>query len=714
MLNVSLFRRLALAATVTALLVSVPTRSIHAQSPDGGDKAKAALAVLRSDAAEADKALACKHLAIYGSADAVPELAKLLDNERLHSWARIGLEAIPGPEADAALRAAAATLSGNLLVGTLNTIGVRKDAGALQILTQRLGDRDPEVASAAAVALGHVGTLPAISALKAALPRANGALQSAVAEGCILAAEGLLAAGKATDAIALFDEVRKATVPAQRKLEATRGAILARGDDGAALLVEQIQSPEQSVFRLGLSTAREVKPGKCDTALVAELSKLPANRAALLLRALADRKSPAAVEALVAAAAKGSKETRLAALESLGAAGNASALAVLLEGAVDADADLARAATGSISSLSGAEVDAEIKKRLPAASGKLLPMLLELVGQRRIDAIPPALAAVDSKDPATRAAALAALGNIVDVERLPVLVAQVVKPRDDADAANAKKALLTAAIRMPDREACAAAVIAPLAQSSAPVKQVLLETLGQVGGTKALAAVAAAAKNGDDAQKDVASRLLGEWMTADAAPVLLDLSKSLAEDKYRGRAIRGFIRIARQFKLEQAERSKMAVAAFAATKTPAERKLVLEVARRYPDMEMLKLAAKAGAEEELKPEARIAAAAIVKKLPEESAEAYALAKGLGLEKVKLEIVKASYGSGDRQKDVTDVVRKNAGSLALIFIPGDNFNKVFGGDPAPGAEKHLTIEYTIDGKAGTAKIDENGTILLPTP
>ena len=106
--------------------------------------------------------------------------------------------------------------------------------------------------------------------------------------------------------------------------------------------------------------------------------------------------------------------------------------------------------------------------------------------------------------------------------------------------------------------------------------------------------------------------------------------------------------------------------------------------------------------------------AIVKKLPEESAEAYALAKGLGLEKVKLEIVKATFGAGDRQKDVTDVVRKNAGSLALIFIPGDNFNKVFGGDPAPNAEKHLTIDYTIDGKAGTAKIGENGTILLPTP
>ena len=341
--NSSLFRRLALAAAVTALLVTVSTRSIHAQSPDAVDKAKAAIAVLRSDAAEADKALACKHLAIYGSADAVPELAKVLENERLHSWARTGLEAIPGPEADAALRAAASTLSGNLLVGTLNSIGVRKDAGALPVLTQRLADRDPEVASAAAVALGHVGTPAAISALKAALPRANGAVQSAIAEGCILAAEGLVAAGKASDAVALFDEIRKAPVPAQRKLEATRGAILARGEDGAALLVEQLQSPEQSIFRLGLTTAREVKPGKCDTALVAELPKLPANRAALVLRALADRKSPAAVEALVAAAAKGNKETRLAALESLGAAGNATALAVLLEGAVDADADLAKA-----------------------------------------------------------------------------------------------------------------------------------------------------------------------------------------------------------------------------------------------------------------------------------------------------------------------------------------------------------------------------------
>ncbi|MFM7076304.1 MAG: hypothetical protein ACKO3G_09590 [Planctomycetaceae bacterium] len=699
------------AAIVAILGILAPA----ARAADGRtDKEKAAIAVLRGASPEADKALACKQLAIHGSADAVPDLAKLLGDARLASWARIALEAIPGDEAGAALRASAAGLSGDLLVGAINSLGVRRDAAALEVLSQRLRGDDAAAAEAAAVALGRLGTQAAASALEAALPRASGALESAVAEGLVLAAESALAAGKSAEAVRIYDLVRASGAPPQRLLEATRGAILARGDDGAGLLIEQLDSPEQKTFRLGLTVAREVKAGKCDAALVAQVAKLPAPRAALLLRALGDRRTPEATAALVAAAAKGARETRLAALEALGGAGDASAIAVLLAGAEDADAELARAATASLSALSGAEVDAEIKKRLPQAKGKILPMLLELVGQRRIDAIPPALAAVDSQDAATRAAALAALGNIVDVERLPVLVKAVTAPRDAADAANARKALLTAAIRMPDREACAGAIAGPLAAAPADARDVLLEALGQVGGTKALAAVAGAAKTGDDRQKDAATRLLGEWMTADAAPVLLDLSKTLGEDKYRGRAIRGYIRIARQFKLEQAQRASMAREAWAAAKTDAERKLVLEVARRYPDTAMLELAAKAGAQAGVKPEARIAAAAILQRLPEASADAYRLAEGLGLKKVKLEIVKATYGAGERQKDVTDVVRKNAGSLPLLFIPGDNFNKVFGGDPAPGDKKLLTIRYTIDGKPGEARIEENGTIELPLP
>ena len=89
-----------------------------------------------------------KKLAIFGSKAAVPALAPLLADKDLASWARIALEAIPGPEADEVLRKAVGALKGNLLIGTINSIAVRRDAKAVDLLVGKLKDTDAEVASA--------------------------------------------------------------------------------------------------------------------------------------------------------------------------------------------------------------------------------------------------------------------------------------------------------------------------------------------------------------------------------------------------------------------------------------------------------------------------------------------------------------------------------------------------------------------------------------
>ena len=96
------------------------------------------IGVLKSDSPPGDKAIACKRLAIYGSAEAAPELAKLLSDDSLASWARIALEAIPGAKVDEALRKASESLQGRLLIGTINSIGVRRDAGAVETMNTRL------------------------------------------------------------------------------------------------------------------------------------------------------------------------------------------------------------------------------------------------------------------------------------------------------------------------------------------------------------------------------------------------------------------------------------------------------------------------------------------------------------------------------------------------------------------------------------------------
>jgi len=194
-----------------------------------------------------------------------------------------------------------------------------------------------------------------------------------------------------------------------------------------------------------------------------------------------------------------------------------------------------------------------------------------------------------------------------------VLITQVVTPKDSETAAVAQTALKTAAVRMPDREACAGELAAAVALANTATKSVLLDTLAAVGGTKALAAVGAAAKSPDPALQDVGSRLLGEWMTIDAAPVLLDLAKT--SERFQVRAVRGYIRIARQFTMTDPERVEMCKNALDAARRPEDQKLVLEVIQRYPNLEMLKLAARAAQIPAVKEDAATAAKAISAKLP---------------------------------------------------------------------------------------------------
>jgi HEAT repeat protein len=603
-------------ATIALLALGVATASFvrgdDAKGPSP-EKERELVALLRSDAPPAEKALACKHLAVHGTKAAVPELAKLLSNEQLASWARIPLEAIPGAEADEALRKAATSLKGNLLVGAINSIGVRRDAGAVETLASRLKDPDAEVASAAAVALGRIGNTPAAKTLRQALAGAAMPVRSAIAEGCVLCAEQFHAAGNSAEAVAIYDEVRKADVPLPRKLEATRGAILARKQEGIPLLIEQLQSPEKGYFQIALSTAREFPGSEVDKALAAELERAVADRAALLILAMADRPRTVVLPAVLKAAGRGPMEVRVAAIGALGRIGNASCLPALLEVAVEPDADVAQTAKDALAVLPGEGVNEEIVSRLSKAQGKSYPVLIELVGRRRLDAVPLLTKALAHSDKSVRSAALIALGNTVTAKELSILIAQVVMPTYSEDATVAQQALKLAAVRMPDREACAAEISAALDRSPVATKIVMLEILSAVGGTKALASVGGAAKSDDPQLQDAGSRLLGEWMTIDAAPVLLDLAKT--SDKYHSRAVRGYIRIARQFVMPEPQRAEMCRSAMAAARQPADKKLVIEVLKRYPSLEMLKQAVQAAETPELKEDAQAAAVTIAQKLP---------------------------------------------------------------------------------------------------
>lgn len=505
----------------------------------------ALLGVLQSTAGPAEKAMACRQLAIRGTARAVPALASLLADPQLASWARIALEAIPDPAADAALREAAGKLNGRLLVGVLNSIGRRRDAQAVPVLSARLREADPEVAGAAAVALGHLGNAAAAAALKARLADAPEALGAALGEGCVRAADQLRAAGQTTAALELYDAARAARLPLQQRLEATRGAILARQAEGLPLLLEQLRAEDKHAFALGLRVARELPGPAVTQGLVRALEQLPAGRQPLLLRALADRPDPAVRPAVMQAARTGTPALRLTAVELLEHCGDATCVPVLLEAATTADRDLSRAARTSLARLHAEGVDAALTRRLGEATGAERAVLLELCGQRRLTAALPAVrAAVRDSDPAVRRAALqamAALGGEPEVAELARLLQET---NDAARREELEGALIEVSSRVGTP---AAARLLPLTRHTEPAVRVIgLHALASVGGAEALAAVVAATRDPAESVQDEAVRTLSTWPNnwpedVAVAEPLLALVNSGAKRAYQVLGFRGYL-----------------------------------------------------------------------------------------------------------------------------------------------------------------------------
>jgi HEAT repeat protein len=176
------------------------------------DSAKLLALVKDADSTVFQKAIACKKLAFVGGKEAVQPMAALLSHPQLGCYARFGLEPNPDPSVDDALRTALPKLKGRLQAGVITTIGVRKDAKALDALAKLIDDSDAEVAGAASASVGMIGGLQASRVLRAALDRTIVPVFPVVARAALLCAEGLMTSDR-THALELYAHLSGGTMP---------------------------------------------------------------------------------------------------------------------------------------------------------------------------------------------------------------------------------------------------------------------------------------------------------------------------------------------------------------------------------------------------------------------------------------------------------------------------------------------------------------------
>jgi HEAT repeat protein len=143
--------------------------------------------------------------------------------------ARYALERIPAPEAAAAMRDAVPKLNGALKVGVIGSLGARRDAASVATLAGSLGDADTAIASAAAYALGLIGTPEAGKALGERTKETPEGMKPAIADACLLCADRLLADGKKAEATSLYESLNSEDQPKHVRLAATRGLLAAAG-----------------------------------------------------------------------------------------------------------------------------------------------------------------------------------------------------------------------------------------------------------------------------------------------------------------------------------------------------------------------------------------------------------------------------------------------------------------------------------------------------
>lgn len=179
------------------------------------------LSALRTARSVPAREYLCSQLAILGGKRSIAPLAELLAEPTLATAARHALEAIPDASAAKALRRTLTRVTGREKTGVIISLGVKRDAGSVPALAKLLEDADPQIADAAAWALGEIATSAAARALARWLAGA-GASRCAGAAAALTCAERLAAAGRRAEADALCRLLLGASFPGHVRAAAER------------------------------------------------------------------------------------------------------------------------------------------------------------------------------------------------------------------------------------------------------------------------------------------------------------------------------------------------------------------------------------------------------------------------------------------------------------------------------------------------------------
>ncbi len=530
----------------------------------------ALIGVLQGNAGWQEKDAACRALREKSTVAAVPALAALLIDKELSHAARYALEPMPFAEAGQALRNALGKTEGALKAGMAISLGVRRDVEAVPLLISLMKDANADVARAALGALGRIATVPAVDALMGC--DAPEAVRPALAEALLTAGEHLAKAGEEEQAVKIYRLLQTKKWPVHVRMGAFRGLVYCEKGKMPELVIGAMKGKEPALRDMAAQIVAEAKGTDLTPVFVEGLQKLPSKGQVAMLRGLADRNDRVARPAVVKLITTSDAEVKLAVVKALATLGNGEDVAALAGLLASDDVEMAKAALGTLVALKGDDINPAIAAAFAGASSGIRARLLDLATERRAEeAVPLAAQSLADAELAVRIAALRTLTPLGTQAQVPALLEVLAKAKDDSERSSVAKALGGIASRA--GEGLLPTLLDAMNGATVESRVVLLRVVARVGGAGALEAVRVALSSAEAPIAEESVRLLSEWPSLDAAPVLLELAKS-ADLGRQVLGLRGYVRLA-GIEPSVETKSKMLVDAMALVKRPDEKKVVL-------------------------------------------------------------------------------------------------------------------------------------------
>jgi type 1 glutamine amidotransferase/HEAT repeat protein len=576
---------------------------------------KRLLQLLTSNTTLAGKQFVCEQLSLIGSKASVPTLARTLQDSATSDMARFGLERIPDPAVDKALRKALSQTTGKIRIGLINTIGQRRDARAVSALSKLFENSDPLTASAAITALGKVGGEKVARVLARAKDKTSGELNALVCDAYLNCADMFLQQGEKDRALAIYSQLNAPQFPEPIRYAAMRGMMHGRGENEGEFVLSLLKNSDPATQILAASLVHEIPTRESVAGIAQALPNLAPASQAQLLTSFAERNDAETRQTAVAATQSDHAEVRAAALQTLGKIGDETAVPLLAKIAAGKNAEAA-IARRSLYRLAGPNIDETIVKNISIAAPEVKIELILAANQRRISAATPVLLqTAKAPESQVRVESIRALKTTAGDQNLPDLIELLVNAPTASERSELEATMIAVALKAPAEKRKSDVVMNRLIAlppgTNPEVRESLLRVLGGIGDEAALPILIAALNDTAANVKTAAIRGLSEWPNAAPGKNLLAIAENSQQITHRILALRGFVRLLRfESDLPSEETIKKFRRAMELAPNPNEQKMVLGWLAELKSLEALEMAAAYLKNAALRTEAEVAAVKI--------------------------------------------------------------------------------------------------------